>query len=346
MMHVDHNIYLPILARVTLPRYSFADGAEIFVFISGLGCGLSYGPVVARQGLLAAIKKSMSRMRYLYLVHAVIALLWLSTLEPLRHIAVSPLQHLGSILIFREYSGATLLPLYLIFMAFMPWAVCCWQRRPYVLIALSTITYFAGQYIPSSGRVFWFNPLCWQAVFVLGLVLGIQKRKGRLWRPAPGVWRAAAAGLVVIAVARLLQSQWLAALLSQPFLKELAYPFTNKGYEGGLRILNLVLWLLVVPKLLTRARLDRFRIGNLFAMAGRYPLSVYTTSLLAELVLRMPVIAALPAIARGLVWECSAIALLGAGWAIYRVRQADVHSYVAAAGPAPTPVVIHKDAVV
>ena len=52
MILVDHMPGNP-LAKFTYQAIGFSDAAEIFVFISGITCGIVYSRALARRGLSA-----------------------------------------------------------------------------------------------------------------------------------------------------------------------------------------------------------------------------------------------------------------------------------------------------
>ena len=59
MILVDHVVADPI-SRFTYQKYGFSDAAEIFVFLSGVSCGIVYSKVLARRGwtgFMAAITR-------------------------------------------------------------------------------------------------------------------------------------------------------------------------------------------------------------------------------------------------------------------------------------------------
>ena len=69
MIFVDHVAGDP-LARFTYQILGFSDAAEIFVFLSGLACGIAYSRVLARQGLSALILAVANRAARIYVYYA------------------------------------------------------------------------------------------------------------------------------------------------------------------------------------------------------------------------------------------------------------------------------------
>src|SRR5690349_17198121 len=77
MILVDHIIGDP-LARLTYQHIGFSDSAEIFVYLSGLACGIAYSRMLARSGwttLLLVITKRAARIYAYYVVSGGAAIL-------------------------------------------------------------------------------------------------------------------------------------------------------------------------------------------------------------------------------------------------------------------------------
>ena len=81
MIFVDHISDDP-LAKLTFRTFGFSDAAELFVFISGLACGIAYCRTFARQGffgLAAAITKRIGRIYIYYGLSSVAMILLVTT---------------------------------------------------------------------------------------------------------------------------------------------------------------------------------------------------------------------------------------------------------------------------
>jgi len=69
MIFVDHVLGDP-LGRITYHAIGFSDAAEIFVFISGLACGIAYSRVLARKGWSALFSSITKRAARIYIYYA------------------------------------------------------------------------------------------------------------------------------------------------------------------------------------------------------------------------------------------------------------------------------------
>src|SRR3979409_1232783 len=71
---VDHIEFNP-LSKLTYQRFGFSDAAEIFVFVSGLSCGIVCHSILKGRGLpglFAGVIKRASLI-YVYYVHPITA---------------------------------------------------------------------------------------------------------------------------------------------------------------------------------------------------------------------------------------------------------------------------------
>src|SRR5262245_59346697 len=68
MILIDH-IYLNPLAKLTYQRFGFSDAAEIFVFLSGVSCGIAYYPLLMKRGPIALAKVLIKRTWLIYIFY-------------------------------------------------------------------------------------------------------------------------------------------------------------------------------------------------------------------------------------------------------------------------------------
>src|SRR5262245_54683946 len=78
MILIDHIYYNPLTAW-TYQRFGFSDCAEVFVFLSGMSCGLAYPNMLVRIGWSALATNLLRRGAHIYL-HYVLASLAAITL--------------------------------------------------------------------------------------------------------------------------------------------------------------------------------------------------------------------------------------------------------------------------
>src|SRR5215475_11130200 len=77
MIFLDHVSGDP-LGKFTYRMIGFSDAAEIFVFVSGLACGIAYSRILVRQGpygLTVAIAKRVARIYIGYALSSIVVIL-------------------------------------------------------------------------------------------------------------------------------------------------------------------------------------------------------------------------------------------------------------------------------
>src|SRR5690606_13359377 len=174
--------------------FGFSDAAEAFVFMSGMAAGLAYSNRFRSGSLWAAIAKVWARARQLYFVHIAMTMLclaifaaaatWFGLPEVLTKNGIptlfqQPLSALVGIpLLTHQLGYLNILPLYMMLLLAAPLFMLVGLRRPYMLLGLSILLWLiAAQFrlnlpnFPNPGGWF-FNPLSWQILFVIGLLSG------------------------------------------------------------------------------------------------------------------------------------------------------------------------------
>jgi hypothetical protein len=189
---VDHIIGDPI-GHFTYHVLGFSDAAEIFVFVSGLTCGIVYYRVLCRGGwrsLFEALGQRAARIYVCYVLTslAIVALVGVTRADinpALLAVASDPALGSWQVVVMHyspPVSGILILylPLTLIVIPLLFWAA---RRHPAIALAVSALVWVIAQRHPELGAVFtertWFNVFAWQFLFVIGLVIGMQQSGGQ-----------------------------------------------------------------------------------------------------------------------------------------------------------------------
>jgi hypothetical protein len=294
--HIPGNV----LGAYSLRNFALCDATEVFVLLAGFGAGLAYGSTMDRCGYAYAAADVLRRAWVLFIAHiflfvvyaalvgyAVNALGHLSYLDE-THLDVlgnAPYRALLEALVLRyQPSLLNILPLYvvllLIFAAALPLL-----RRPRLLLIMSLMLYLVvravGINFPSwIGGDWFFNPLTWQLLFLIGAVLA----HAPIRMPAPQRLFDAVAvlillvGLVMIFV--IWEHPWVAGMLPEPVAHAvLSIDKTNLDPFRLTSILSL-LWLTV--RLVQReANWLRGRFAAPFVLIGQHSLSVFCFGIVA-----------------------------------------------------------------
>src|SRR6476469_633147 len=179
--HIPNNVG----SWVTLRNYGFSDAAEVFMFVSGVTCALAYGKARRCEGWTAVIRRTLRRSWDIYVAFLLLTL----ACAVLVHVAGGGrLADESNTRILLDHPGATLahaailqyrpvntdvLPIFvLLHLLFAPllWLLL---RVPNVTLGASLLLYALvhvfGWTVPAWPNNAWFfNPLAWQLLVVLG----------------------------------------------------------------------------------------------------------------------------------------------------------------------------------
>jgi len=301
--HVPNNI----VAQFTLQSVMFADAAEVFILISGYTAGMVYGRVMARQGFLIAGLRVGHRVWQLYVAHVFLFAIFMATMA-------YTVDALNKSLYAEEFQAADflsepgvavvkaltlqfqpaymdILPLYIVLLAAFPFVLAGFRFWPRVVLIASLTLWLAAQVdprialpaYPGPGRVWYFNPFGWQALFFVGALLGWRGTSGRI-AGLDGRWlfRLAAAFALVVFVIRF---SWTLHGLYSP-IPPLAtwkplWLFLSKEDLGLLRFASVLAVALLVARLVApQARFLTSRVARPFVICGRHSLHVFCLGIL------------------------------------------------------------------
>ncbi|MFN8558352.1 MAG: OpgC domain-containing protein [Dehalococcoidia bacterium] len=169
----------------------FFGAAEAFVFISGLVMGMVYAGVIARQGLGAAITKTLRRAWTLYTLTVLLTLTfpalsvllglpWAPRVTP----SEIPAYVVGVLTLHRTFFLADVLMMYtFLVLGAVPVLALLARGRTAAALAGSWGLWAVWQIWPEQAQVPWpiidntlFNIPAWQALFMTALVLGYHRR--------------------------------------------------------------------------------------------------------------------------------------------------------------------------
>jgi hypothetical protein len=189
------------LEHATLRNFGFADAAELFVLVAGMSAALAYGKAFDNGRFRAAAWSPLKRAVTLYRWHVgTVALSVLILYGAAYHFEnVVYFEHAGLWPFVRTPAEAivhvftllnqpgylNILPLYVALLAMFP-ALFWLVRRHWALgLGVSAAIWLAAYYgrinFPSTldpWHGWFFNPLGWQFLFTIGLVLGDRMRRG------------------------------------------------------------------------------------------------------------------------------------------------------------------------
>ena len=227
MILIDHMPGNPY-EFLTIRNFGFSDAAEAFFVMSGVAAGIAYSGAVARRmrgegTLWSAISPMWSRAWTLYLTQILLTVVAMALFAwaadtflrgefrvwhnlGLMYARTSEAL-LGLALLTYQIGYVNILPTYTVLLIVAPLVIALGLRAPRLTLALSLAVWMAGGLwdwnIPNhpGGGGWFFAPTSWQAVFVLGLMIGIRHRDGARLVPVSRPLFALAAGFLALVLA-------------------------------------------------------------------------------------------------------------------------------------------------
>jgi hypothetical protein len=183
--HIPDNV----VNWITVRNYGFSGAADLFIFISGYAAAIVYAKMTVERGFIVGASRIFKRVWQLYAAYVVLFVIYLVTITDVATRYATPeliyefniagvVDHPVRMLIYGLLLEARplnldILQLYIVLMAFFPPVLWLMLRKPDLALAGSAALYFAARAfdwnlrsLPDGG--WYFNPYCWQLLFVLG----------------------------------------------------------------------------------------------------------------------------------------------------------------------------------
>jgi len=245
---VNHIPYNP-LGEISPRNFGFSDATEVFIFLSGFAAAMTYGRILERQGYGIAAARIARRVWQLFVAHIFMLVVFcaLVTLTAeltgkqsyIKDMFVGALltdpAHVMTYAPILGFQPAfmNILPMYIgILVLFIPMiALLRFSRVAFIAtsIALYAIIAINNINLPVFPKGVWyFNPLAWQVLFMLGALFGYKSANAANWVPQGRAPLIAAVSFLTFSLIIVLswRSPALAALIPQD-LKELIYPLSK-----------------------------------------------------------------------------------------------------------------------
>jgi len=201
----------------TLKNFAFADATEAFVLLAGDAAAFAYAGQADRRGVAFASAAVLRRIGVLYVAHIFLLVLFTAqvgvsaraldrsfyldelALDPF---AEDPYRTLSEALVLRfQPHFLDILPLYIVLLALLL-PMLALRRHGWLLLGASFLIWFWARWedvnFPRLGSEGWFfNPLGWQFIFVIGFLVGqaVRGKKGPKLPPR-SIWLTALAVLI------------------------------------------------------------------------------------------------------------------------------------------------------
>jgi len=292
--HMPGNLF----SYVTLQNIGLSDAAEVFVLIAGIAAYLAYERLFARQGVLQATAVVFGRVRQLYVVHLVLFLLVtaIAAGAAIRFGDPMYLEALALDLLVQDPPAAVvrlvtltylphyldILPLYIVLLAATPGALLLFRIGAFapltVSVALFVLARWLGLNLPNlpESRAWFFNPMAWQLLFVIGLTLAHLQATGRWRPPAPRLVTMLATAYLLFAFVATAPWTDIPALANAGLLPSGFLPPISKTNLSLLRLANVLAQAWIAWVFLSRASpILRTAFGRALRLAGRNSLDVF-----------------------------------------------------------------------
>ena len=183
--HIPHNA----VNALTLRNFGFSGATDLFVFVGGYTATLIYASMALERGFLVAATRIFKRVWQLYAAYIVLFVIYVELISYVASRTAAPeiinefnitgfIDHSIRSLIYGLFLQATplnldVLQLVIALMAFLPIILFGLLRLPNVTLVASVALYAAARALDWNLTSYpdghwYFNPFCWQLLFVMG----------------------------------------------------------------------------------------------------------------------------------------------------------------------------------
>ncbi|WP_074816986.1 MULTISPECIES: OpgC domain-containing protein [Bradyrhizobium] len=188
--HVPHNA----VGLLTLRNFGFSGATDLFVFVGGYTAAILYGKMMLERGLIVTATRIFKRLWQLYAAYVVLFVIYIDLIGYVARKSAAPeiigefnvtgiVDHTIRTLIYGLLLQAKplnldVLQVFIVLMAFFPFVLFGMMRGPNLTLAGSIGLYVVARHLDwnlsayPDGR-WYFNPFCWQLLFVLGTWLAL-----------------------------------------------------------------------------------------------------------------------------------------------------------------------------
>jgi len=183
--HIPHNA----VSLLTIRNFGFSGATDLFVFAAGYAAAIFYGNMMLERGLVVTVTRIFKRVWQLYAAYVVLFVIYIDTIGYVAAQYAAPdilgefnvsgiIDHpvrilIHGLLLQAKPLNLDVLQLFIALMALFPLALWGMLRRPSLTVIASAGLYLAARQFDwnltsyPDGR-WYFNPFCWQLLFVLG----------------------------------------------------------------------------------------------------------------------------------------------------------------------------------
>jgi hypothetical protein len=192
--HIPHNA----VNLITTRNYGFSGAADLFIFIFGYTAAIVYAKMIRERGFIVGATRILKRVWQLYVTYVVLFAIYIVTIGDVatRYAAPDilyefnvaglidhPIRTVGHGLVLQSrVLNLDVLQLYIVLMAFLVPVLWMMLRQPALAMVGSVALYFAARQFDWNLSSFpdgnwYFNPFCWQLLFVFGAWVALGEGK-------------------------------------------------------------------------------------------------------------------------------------------------------------------------
>jgi hypothetical protein len=192
--HVPHNA----VSLLTLRNFGFSGATDLFVFVGGYTAAILYGKMMLERGLIVTATRVFKRLWQLYAAYIVLFVVYIDLIGYVARKSAAPeiigefnvtgiVDHtirtlIHGLLLQAKPLNLDVLQLFIVLMAFFPFVLFGMMRRPGLTMAGSIALYVVARHLDWNLSAYpdghwYFNPFCWQLLFVLGAWLALSGAK-------------------------------------------------------------------------------------------------------------------------------------------------------------------------
>jgi hypothetical protein len=188
--HIPNNVMNLITAR----NFGFSGAADLFIFISGYAASIVYAKIMLERGFIVGATRIFKRVWQLYAAYIVLFTIYVVTIgyvaaqyaatDIINEFNVAglidhPIRILAhGLLLQARPLNLDVLQLYTLLMSFLALVLWLMLRKPDLMMVGSLVLYLLARYFEWNFTSFpdgdwYFNPFCWQLLFVFGAWLAV-----------------------------------------------------------------------------------------------------------------------------------------------------------------------------
>lgn len=336
------------LSKFTYGHFGFSDAAEIFVFLSGVSCGIVYFRILKRFGWAGLLSATIRRAAYIYSAYLVTSVLIVALIagtgglthfdafnpgdQPYITLQNAPWHELfSSVLLTSLPVLPGILTLYIVLALFaIPLVFATADVRVWLPLLISMMIWLISQIDPAiSPHLSIFALFAWQFLFTIGMYVGItrysnERAPSQRQRPIV-IWCAwaIAAGSLFYKIAKFAS---LKLHTAESWFASNEQLFNMKGNLSAVRLLHfLAVASLVAHYVSDRSPFFKRRAAVALVQTGRNSLEMFCLSAVLSVLLNMLVATYHPNLAGKLLADlCAIFVMVWAARELTRFRDGEV----------------------